>query len=206
MNQAEFAETFRDIEAFIWALSDFHYQTSIEWKDECPCQINFKHNLSRLYGDELFRYFKVYKFYADQHLMDLPSHQFQPKVSFTVEFRVKEWDSLTDKVDRYMNRSEKGKVPLKKCLNDTVGFRLCLTASPDREQLLQALKTVFCDSTRFRCTDAMKNDYTAIHVYIQESNFSPSWELQIWNGEDRENNLISHKTYKQNYTEYSERK
>lgn len=39
-------------------------------------------------------------------------------------------------------------------------------------------------------------------VYFKEDNFSFQWELQVWNKEDEENNINSHKKYKQDYTKW----
>lgn len=70
---------------------------------------------------------------------------------------------------------------------------------------LDELKKVYSDSRKFTCIDASKNGYKAIHIYLRESNYSPSREVQIWNQEDISSNISSHAFYKQDYCKYSER-
>ncbi len=208
MHELQSTIVLESIEGFISELSNFHHDLSNEWERSSSNTINFKHNLCKLYTNgTLLLYLKDYQKFVQRYLLvKRPKEPLKECDSFTVQRRVKEWDSLRDKIDRYLKRPEKGKVPLKKCLNDIVGFRLCLKCSLDRNELLQYLKCTFDDPKKFSCIDATKNGYTAIHVYIRESNLSPSWEVQIWNQKDIDANLQSHEAYKQDYTKYSERK
>lgn len=47
-----------------------------------------------------------------------------------------------------------------------------------------------------------EGNYKAIHVYFNKDNYAFPWELQIWNKQDEENNLESHKKYKQDYIKW----
>ncbi|WP_323088154.1 hypothetical protein [Allobaculum sp. JKK-2023] len=208
MHEPQSTIVLENIKEFISELSDFHHDLSNEWICFSSNSINFKHNLRKLYTDSNFLlYLKDYQKFVRRYLLvKRPKEPLKECDSFAVQRRVKEWDSLRDKIDRYLKRPEKGEVPLKKCLNDIVGFRLNLKCSLDKDDLLQHLKSTFDNPKKFSCIDATKNGYTAIHVYIRESNLSPSWEIQIWNQKDINSNLQSHEAYKQDYTKYSERK
>jgi hypothetical protein len=48
----------------------------------------------------------------------------------------------------------------------------------------------------------LRNKYIATHVYFKKDNFSFPWELQIWNKKDEEENILSHKMYKQHYIKW----
>lgn len=113
-----------------------------------------------------------------------------------IRSRIKQAESISEKLLYYMTDvHEFGKVPLNKCLNDFLGFRILVI---DLESVYGALK---CDN---RVTNITKmylrtdGDYSGIHLYFKNGNnkFFP-WELQIWDIEQSSSNEISHREHKQ---------
>lgn len=90
---------------------------------------------------------------------------------------------------------EFGKVPLNKCLNDLLGFRILVI---DLESVYATLKhddRVTSITKMYLRTDG---GYSGIHLYFKNGNnkFFP-WELQIWDIEQSSSNEISHREHKQ---------
>lgn len=112
--------------------------------------------------------------------------------------RVKNSVSMADKIKKYaLNDSHNGAIPINKCLNDLLGFRMLL---PNRESLHDQIATLCSSNSRTKCVDSSKGDYKATHVYIRGTkNFHFPWELQIWDPEHAETNDHSHAQYKQDY-------
>lgn len=113
--------------------------------------------------------------------------------------RVKTPDSIINKIDKYVNKNEKGKIPICKCLNDIFGIRIVQDADTDIEEI-----KIFLNKKvkKFKCIDSSKGSYKATHVYFINTNYDFQWELQIWKIEDEINNINSHALHKQNYTEW----
>lgn len=122
------------------------------------------------------------------------------------DYRVKEYDSYRDKLNRYVTGAQEGKIPVNKCLNDLAGFRIQLYVDLPFDEVIAFVREKFPNQSEVKCLNSSKNGYFAVHVYIKDVNQMPVWELQIWNNCDRENNIKSHSAYKQDYTKYSERK
>lgn len=112
--------------------------------------------------------------------------------------RVKNPVSMADKIKKYaLNKTHSGAIPINKCLNDLLGFRMLL---PNRESLHDQIATLCLSNPRTKCVDSSKGDYKATHVYIRGTkNFHFPWELQIWDPEHAETNDQSHAQYKQDY-------
>lgn len=122
-----------------------------------------------------------------------------------VESRIKQSNSMQDKIDRYMLKShDYGKVPLRKCLNDILGCRIIL----DRDYSFEELE-VFVKSKvkNVRIVDRNLGDYKAVHVYfLTGNNNNFLWELQLWTPSNALANYKSHHKEKQDYTDWQERK
>lgn len=107
--------------------------------------------------------------------------------------RIKQKDSIINKLVYYRDgKSEQGKVPVKKCLNDLFGVRIILDEFEHNElsDLCQVQDNV-------KCIDSSKNGYRASHIYFHgKSNEYFPWELQIWRKPDVLNNELSHKEHK----------
>ncbi len=118
----------------------------------------------------------------------------------TVNTRVKALNSIQDKIEKYENKKESGKIPIKKCLNDIFGLRIILNNSISYDEIIKYIEENY---PYLKCIKAFRGSYKAIHVYFgNDDNMKFQWELQIWNKEDEHTNLISHAKHKQEYTKW----
>lgn len=116
-----------------------------------------------------------------------------------VTARVKAQNSIEYKLQNYKtDRHECGKVPINKCVNDLFGIRIILDVPLPFEEIHAFIQDTY--DGKYKCIDSSKYDYKAVHLYFKKNNQSFPWELQIWNRCDADNNLASHKKYKQEYT------
>ena len=119
-----------------------------------------------------------------------------------VEVRVKAYSSVQDKVNRYNEekKHEYGKIPINKCINDILGFRIIFNKDIDFIKTIDYINNKYTD---LKCINSSKNGYIAIHVYFTKNdNYKFRWELQLWNSKDVENNKECHERYKQEYTKF----
>lgn len=116
-----------------------------------------------------------------------------------INTRVKTYNSIVQKIKIYLVGDLRGKVAIKKCLNDLYGIRIILSNDMEFDTIIDHINETFPE---LKCLNASKNGYKAVHVYFSESNFELPWELQIWNASDESKNIELHKTYKQGYTEW----
>lgn len=122
-----------------------------------------------------------------------------------VESRIKQNNSLQDKIERYMKEShDYGKVPLRKCLNDILGCRIILDRDYSFSELELFIKKII---KNVRIVNRNIGEYKAVHVYfITGNNSNFLWELQLWNLSSAEANYNSHHKEKQDYTDWQEKK
>lgn len=113
--------------------------------------------------------------------------------------RIKQQNSVQYKVHNYIKNHENGKVPIIKCFNDLFGIRVILHHDYKLEEVVEYINKI---TPELKCIDSSKDGYKAIHIYFKNGNFNFPWELQIWCKSDEENNLKSHKKYKQDYTSW----
>ncbi|MEK5415270.1 hypothetical protein [Paenibacillus sp. FSL L8-0708] len=118
---------------------------------------------------------------------------------FDFRLRIKQRDSIINKLFHYRyTKGEQGGMPINKCLNDLLGFRILIN---DFDHTCEEVSNFFAElgliDYKLFCYDASKEDaYKATHIYIfGENNFFP-WELQIWNPIHAERNELSHKEHK----------
>lgn len=111
--------------------------------------------------------------------------------------RVKQEDSIISKLEYYLNKNEGGNVPINKCLNDLIGFRMILSLWEFEDDILQLLN-MLKQNLGIVYYKREDNDYKAIHVYFKSNNncYFP-WELQLWDINDYKKNELSHKNHKQ---------
>lgn len=114
-----------------------------------------------------------------------------------VSSRVKVQNSVESKVIRYLGRREKGNIPINKCINDLFGIRVIVPTEYTCQEIATNLKLQLTDN---KVINSTKMAYKAVHVYFSHGNQYFPWEFQIWKASDEENNYISHKEYKQDYT------
>lgn len=115
--------------------------------------------------------------------------------------RIKNKNSIRYKIQNYKTeKHEFGKISVNKCINDLFGFRIILEDEFTYDEIKKFIQDTYHD--KYKCIDSSKGDYKATHIYFKEGNLAFQWELQIWNACDARNNLVSHKKYKQGYTEW----
>lgn len=112
--------------------------------------------------------------------------------------RVKERLSVDQKIYSYCNRAERGRVIVHKCLNDLYGIRVVMEGSVDCNGLMLELKKKFPEKVRI--TNATKKEgYKGVHVYTPAAKGHFKWELQIWDRESYDNNILLHENHKRHY-------
>lgn len=117
-----------------------------------------------------------------------------------IRSKVKNPQSIQQKLQTYMDKSERGAVYIYKCLNDLMGIRLIC----DLELCTQDIQKILTDhGIEKKCIDSSKGDYKATHIYFNIGNKAFQWELQVWNIKDMKQNELSHYKYKQNYKDWS---
>lgn len=112
-----------------------------------------------------------------------------------IRYRIKQAESISEKIIYYMGEAhEFGKIPLNKCLNDFLGFRIIVNDLDSIYAILKSDDRISDVKTYFR----KDGDYRGIHLYFKNGNnkFFP-WELQIWDEAHSLSNEISHKEHKQ---------
>lgn len=121
-----------------------------------------------------------------------------------ITYRIKTLNSILYKINNY-SKSQKhnyGESPVNKCLNDIFGVRIILDFELDYKSLQSAIKKKY--GSKYKCIDSSNGDYSATHIYFKRDNYTFQWELQIWDKNHEKSNYISHKEYKQMYTDWEQ--
>jgi hypothetical protein len=113
-----------------------------------------------------------------------------------IRFRIKQAESISEKLLYYMNDiHENGKIPINKCLNDFLGFRILVD---DLYSIYEILKNSPTINQKMRMYLREDDDYKGIHIYFKNGkNVYFPWELQIWDIKDSILNEKSHREHKQ---------
>ena len=113
-----------------------------------------------------------------------------------IRFRIKQAESISEKLLYYMNDiHENGKIPINKCLNDFLGFRIFVD---DLESIYDSLQKSILKTQKIKIYLREDDKYRGIHIYFKNGrNVYFPWELQIWDIKDSISNEISHREHKQ---------
>lgn len=164
-------------------------------------QINHLHIDTELYND-FFDYLTVYSDKLTEFLNSKEVDKFETKYrEFKLRIRVKEFDSLAEKIERYYKGTEKGKMPIQKCINDMLGFRIVTEVDYRKDIRFKEIANQLKIS-KYIYNYYVRDDgnYHGIHVYFKnKSNLYLPWELQIWYNEHVKDNHESHRQHKQGY-------
>lgn len=192
-------DRFGELIEIVCYVKRMHDEASMRWERERNGELPY--NLKRLEvrnigkEEEFMRYVKDYLDFCN---------------SFSLEFdmgapegiarsRVKHINSIQQKIEAYISNKDDGKYPTIKVLNDLFGVRYIhegvWSFSDISEQLRQ-------NGLELKCIDSSKNGYRGVHIYFHRDNRTFQWELQIWDLADRDNNIESHKKYKQGYSNW----
>lgn len=196
---------YKDLKLIIDFILTNYQKVCIEWDKHCKDTyfINLKNktvkNISQ--DSQIVEYiFNYLSFILNVSInLDFDSLNFEKS---TIRSRVKTQNSIATKIKIYSGEEHYyGQIPIKKCLNDLLGFRIIIDDIFD----FTDIKRFISDEYPFlKCIDSSKNSYRATHIYFSKNGnncFFP-WELQIWKTEDEKSNLDSHKKYKQSYTKW----
>lgn len=139
-------------------------------------------------------------------------HEYQAKLNFVIacsdfeydyvendgRMRVKQRESIQNKLLHYYHTNNNGEIPVQKCLNDLLGFRLIIDDfNPFDKSLEQMIENLKSELTLMKCYNRDKDGYKGTHVYFKNGkNVYFPWELQIWSKCDSETNEISHAEHK----------
>jgi len=117
--------------------------------------------------------------------------------------RIKEDDSIFLKILR-KSKHQDGKFPIKKCINDLLGFRII---EEDMDSIIKPIeeRINILRTKKYRIKFLKRNisGYKGYHIYFEGcNNFCFPIELQLWNRCDKENNNASHKIRKQKHLKW----
>lgn len=189
-----------ELKALIDYVQSVYDEITNIWQEQAICKINLKKSQvkdididGKIYST-INEYVKLLNRQSSIIFIQLPSI-----CSSQVTARVKAQNSIELKIQNYKTaKHEFGKVPINKCFNDLFGVRIILKNPLSYDEITAFIKQTYDD--KYKCIDSSKLEYKATHLYFKQGNTNFQWELQIWNECDRENNLKSHKKYKQEYT------
>ena len=193
----------------LYKLIDFileqYYSINADWESNSLYKpINMKnkkvHNL--IEDNELSDIVYNYRNFINNYYSDIYTSLQGLNLTNEVEMRIKANNSLQDKIYRYCSeeKHEYGHIPINKCVNDLIGFRLIFSNDVDLVDIISYINNRYDNVV---CINSSKDAYIATHVYVvSNDNYMFRWELQLWNKSDYYNNKESHEKYKQEYTKY----
>ena len=129
-------------------------------------------------------------------------------------YRIKSPESIMNKLAKYTDRKENGKIKINKCLNDLFGIRFIIDDyNKLRREFIDYLDIRVNQEIGFRNKikltskgyNNIDSPYIADHVYFSSrlnNNIFPI-ELQIWDSVNLERNEKSHVIYKREYTNWA---
>ena len=178
-------------------------EINLEWeKNENYNQLNMKRTqVVDVYIDkEKLNYIFNYRNFINDKFSYIFNELQQLGFSCNVTSRVKALNSIQYKIENYKLNHENGKIPIKKCLNDLLGFRIIFLDDIDYKNIKDYINDTF---PKLKCIKSIKKGYNAVHIYFgNENNKKFQWELQLWNKSNEKTNLKSHAEYKQDYTKW----
>ncbi|WP_242359656.1 hypothetical protein [Lactococcus petauri] len=189
-------DSYLEIVEVIEDINVLHREFSYEIQDVLT--FNLRRSVSRIVsGKEIDENFQMlvneYKLALNANMIRFL--EFQDRFP-SVRIRIKQGESISEKLFYYKNKRENGRVPINKCLNDLLGFRLIVS------NLGSVGEKIKLDNRLQKSISRMypRSDgyYEALHLYFKNSNnrFFP-WELQIWDVTQAELNEKSHEEHKQ---------
>lgn len=143
--------------------------------------------------------FRRYHFIND-NISDVVTSIQDLHLKSNVNTRVKAYNSIQYKIQNYEMNHEKGRIPLKKYLNDIFGLRIIVDFAINFDEIKKYIDEYF---KVLKCIESKRGDYYAVHIYFgNDDNYKFQWELQIWDSNHEKSNLISHALHKQDDTKW----
>ena len=192
---------FDDLGRLIEYIDDYYIKFNNVWRSDPQYKdyngINFKRTLIRDINRNQGIYDAILKY---RSLLSYSTFDFDPMHILTekvkVSSRTKSQNSVLDKIDRYLNGPEQGKVALNKSLNDLFGIRVIFKEKIVHNQVKEYIEKNYKE---LKCIDSSNLGYTGTHIYFKKDNYTFAWELQVWCEDKEQANYDSHKVYKQGY-------
>lgn len=201
---------YNDLDLMISFIIEHYKEICLQWKESHEDEqfVNLKKKTIKnvleniAINDYIFDYSEFVTFYSVSICTD--------DVNFTksqARSRAKTHNSINQKLVLYNSSDhQNGNVPIIKCLNDLLGFRLIIDDNFSFLDIQNYIETRYSniEGYKLRCIDSSKNSYRATHIYfsVKGSNYYFPCELQVWRKSDEVNNIFSHKIYKQEYTNW----
>lgn len=124
--------------------------------------------------------------------------QYQCGIGVECRCRIKLRDTIYKKLNYNCSRSRSslGSLYVNKVLNDLFGMRIVVqNLNKKIEAVKRYLDYYSQEYSYFKYYVRRKNGYSAVHCYFQTSNRYFPWELQIWDIEDKETNILAHEEH-----------
>ena len=163
----------KEIEKLIDFIQMEYIEFNEKWqKSDYYTKINLKNNqVCDLLDNEkmLNTIFNYREFINENNIqLSLDFKQFNNEKA-KVNIRAKTRNSIEQKMKNYMQKDEKGKVPLNKCFNDLFGIRIICTEEVTNNDINKLVQNKFKD---LKCIDSSKKEYKATHIYFIQDNFN----------------------------------
>ncbi|MDY7044439.1 hypothetical protein RVS70_09500 [Virgibacillus sp. M23] len=197
------------LNSLIFDLIKIHNSFSYNMREINNLNLNkklVKHILNQI--DETNTYLISYEFRSilNEYVSELEFLTIDIDLEYTYNkldfrLRIKQLESIIYKLIHYnTGKKEKGEIPLNKCLNDLLGFRVCVEGFDHDCSVFKEMCDFIAKDYKIRYRNSSKGEYRATHVYFYgDSNKNFPWELQIWLPEDFKTNYESHEEHKQEY-------
>lgn len=193
----------KDLDNLINFIQNKYDEISNNWENDSnyyPLNMQTSRVENIYHNKDMLIYVFNYRNFVDKNTLKITEELQKINLNSGIDTRVKALNSIQDKIERYEIKAEKGKIPLKKCLNDIFGLRIILDGNISYDDIREYISNKF---PNIKCIDSSKDKYKAIHVYFgNDDNKRFQWELQIWKKDDEYSNLLSHEKYKQEYTKW----
>jgi ppGpp synthetase/RelA/SpoT-type nucleotidyltranferase len=161
-----------------------------------------KYDLNTVYQENIVKYFE-YVTLSESINSCLDDLSKFINEDFQFSYRYKTYESIKNKWNKY----KKCKRPLKKVLNDLIGFRIILRIS--RDSLNEVINDYYSNNNIkivnfYKKQEDVDNGYRGLHLYYRLNGKNFTNELQIWTIEDSILNFYTHELiYKKGFGEES---
>lgn len=184
-----------DVKQIISEINRIHAEFSVQYFDEIGKEFN-QYNLSKTVKNIPYEYIYSYRLYLHESIND---YLISLNVSNNLKYwyRVKTREAIDDKIDRFINKDDQ--YPVNNLLNDIFGARIII----NKELISEIINNLDLWQEKYGLKNWYirdKDNYKGLHIYFKnkDNRYFP-WELQIWNDEDIDKNIASHKLYKRKF-------
>ncbi|MGK4107465.1 nucleotidyltransferase family protein [Limosilactobacillus vaginalis] len=111
-----------------------------------------------------------------------------------LRMRVKRYETVKRKLEaKSCDEKIFGGYPIEKVINDLMGFRVILPeVNSQQDNINDILEQNKEEKIISRFYTRFDGDYHGVHCYFKQNNRTLPWELQIWDIDDKSDNIRSH--------------